>query len=107
VILGYQLDKEGRLSALVLGTHHLGNLVHAGSVTPKMSETERAELVQMLAAIRTHEPLVYIESDRTYWVKPKYACRVKYVHKEKGRLIDIEWDKMLGAIQVQRPSEAR
>jgi hypothetical protein len=101
VILGYQLDKESRLSALVLGTTHLGTLVHAGSVTPKMSETEKAELVQMLAAIRTHEPLVRIESDRTYWVKPKYTCRVKYAQKEKGQLTDIEWDKMLGTIQIK------
>ncbi|HEX2473356.1 MAG TPA: hypothetical protein VHK01_01340 [Lacipirellulaceae bacterium] len=101
VILGYQLDKEGRLSALVLGTTHLGTLVHAGSVTPKMSETEKRELLQMLAAIRTHEPLVSIESDRTIWVKPKYTCRVKYLHKEKGHLTDIEWDKMLGTIQVK------
>ena len=83
VILGYQLDKEDRLSALVLGTTHLGSLVHAGSVTPKMSETEKAELVQLLAAIRTHEPLVTIESDRTIWVKPKYTCRVKYVAQGK------------------------
>jgi hypothetical protein len=101
VILGYQLDKEGRLSALVLGTTHLGVLVHAGSVTPKMSETEKAELLQTLAAIRTHEPLVTIESDRTIWVKPKYTCRVRYLHKEKGRLTDIEWDKMLGTIQIK------
>jgi hypothetical protein len=101
VILGYQLDKDGRLSALVLGTTHLGILVHAGSVTPKMSETEKAELMQLLAAIRTHEPLVTIESDRTIWVKPKHTCRVKYAHKDKGRLTDIEWDKLLGTIQIK------
>jgi hypothetical protein len=101
VILGYQLDKEGRLSTLVLGTTHLGRLVHAGSVTPEMSESGKAELVRMLAAIRTHKPLVAIESERTYWVKPKYACRVRYAHKEKGHLTEMEWDKMLGVIQVK------
>jgi hypothetical protein len=101
VILGYQLDKEGRLSGLVLGTTHLGRLVHAGSVTPKMSESEKAELVRMLSAIRTYKPLVAIESDRTYWVRPKYACRVYYTHKEKGQLTEMEWDKMLGTIQAK------
>jgi hypothetical protein len=101
VILGYQLDKDGRLSTLVLGTTHLGRLVHAGSVTPQMSESEKAELVRMLAAIQTYKPLVAIESDRTYWVRPKYACRVRYAHKEKGQLIEMEWDKMLGAIQAK------
>jgi hypothetical protein len=55
----------------------------------------------MLSAIRTHKPLVAIESERTYWVKPKYACRVRYAHKEKGHLTEMEWDKMLGVIQVK------
>ena len=32
VIIGYQFDKDGRLSALVLGTAHLGKLVYAGNV---------------------------------------------------------------------------
>ena len=101
VILGYQLDKDERLSTLVLGTTHLGRLVHAGSVTPKMSEREKVELVRMLSAIRTHEPLVAVESDRTFWVKPIYACRVRYTHKEKGKLSEMEWDKILGALQVK------
>jgi hypothetical protein len=101
VILGYQLDKEGRLSTLVLGTTHLGNLVHAGSVTPKMPEHELAELVRTLADIQAPRPLITIESDRTIWVKPMYTCRVSFMQRQKGRLTEIEWDKLLGTINIQ------
>jgi hypothetical protein len=101
VILGYQVDKEGRLSALVLGTTHLGRLVHAGSVTPKMSEMELSELLQLLARNRAAEPIIMVESDRTFWVKPKFTCRVSYIQNKKGQLSDIEWVRMLGTIQVK------
>ena len=30
MILGYQLDRDGRLSTLLLGTAHRGQLVYAG-----------------------------------------------------------------------------
>jgi hypothetical protein len=101
VILGYQLDKDGRLSALVLGTTHLGRLVHAGSVAPKMSERELSELLQLLSSNRTSEPLIMVESDRTMWVKPKFTCRVSYTENKKGQLSEIEWVRMLGTIQVK------
>ena len=98
VILGYQLDKEGRLNDLILGTNYLARLVYAGRVNPEMSEDERTRLLKMLKAIRTHEPLIPIESDTTKWVKPKYACRVTYDTKERGRLQGIQWDRLLGQI---------
>ncbi len=98
VILGYQLDKEGRLNDVILGTNYLARLVYAGRVNPEMSEDERSRLLKMLKAIRTHEPLIPIESDTTKWVKPKYACRVTYDTKERGRLQGIQWDRLLGQI---------
>jgi ATP dependent DNA ligase-like protein len=98
VILGYQLDKEGRLNDLILGTNYLARLVYAGRVNPEMSEDERTRLLKLLKAIRTHEPLIPIESDTTKWVKPKYACRVTYDTKERGRLQGIQWDRLLGQI---------
>lgn len=100
VILGYQLDKDNRLSALVLGTTHLGRLVHAGTVDLKMSSGERSELLRMLSSIRTSKPLLPIESDRTFWVTPKYTCRVTYTQKDRGKLSEIEFDKLLGTIQM-------
>jgi hypothetical protein len=98
VILGYQLDKEGRLNDLILGTNYLARLVYAGRVNPEMSEDERSRLLKLLKPIRTHEPLIPIESDTTKWVKPKYACRVTYDTKERGRLQGIQWDRLLGQI---------
>jgi hypothetical protein len=98
VILGYQLDKEGRLNDLILGTNYLARLVYAGRVNPEMSEDERSRLLKLLKPIRTHEPLISIESDTTKWVKPKYACRVTYDTKERGRLQGIQWDRLLGQI---------
>jgi hypothetical protein len=100
VILGYQLDKDDRLSSLVLGTTHLGRLVHAGTVDLEMSSRERSELLRMLSSIRTSKPLLPIESDRTYWVKPQYTCRVTYTQKDRGKLSEIEFDKLLGTIQM-------
>jgi hypothetical protein len=67
-------------------------------VNPEMSEDERARLLKLLKAIRTHQPLIPIESDTTTWVKPKYACRVSYETKERGRLRGIQWERLLGEI---------
>jgi hypothetical protein len=102
VILGYQLDKDGRIVDLILGTNYLARLVYAGRVTPKMPEDERARLLKLLKPIRTHEPLIPIESDTTTWVKPKYACRVSFDTREKGRLQGIEWERLLGTIGPQQ-----
>jgi hypothetical protein len=102
VILGYQLDKDERITDLILGTNYLARLVYAGRVTPKMSEDERARLLKLLKPIRTREPLIPIESDTTTWVKPKYACRVSFDTREKGRLQGIEWERLLGTIGQQQ-----
>jgi hypothetical protein len=102
VILGYALDKESRITDLVLGTNYLARLVYAGRVSPKMPEEERTRLLKMLKAVRTRQPLIPIESDTTNWVKPQYACRVTYESREKGRLQGIEWDRLLGMIQSQK-----
>jgi hypothetical protein len=102
VILGYQLDKDGRITDLILGTNYLARLVYAGRVTPEMSEEERTRLLKLLKPIRTHEPLIPIESDTTMWVKPKYACRVSYDTRAKGRLQGIEWERLLGQIGQEK-----
>jgi ATP-dependent DNA ligase len=102
VILGYQLDKDERITDLILGTNYLARLVYAGRVTPKMPEDERARLLKLLKPIRTREPLIPIESDTTTWVKPKYACRVSFDTREKGRLQGIEWERLLGTIGQQQ-----
>jgi hypothetical protein len=98
VILGYQLDKEGRITDLVLGTNYLARLAYAGRVTPRMLEDERARLLKLLKPIRTRTPILPIQSDTTTWVKPMYACRVTYEGREKGKLHGIEWDRLLGVI---------
>jgi hypothetical protein len=102
VILGYQIDKEGRITDLILGTNYLARLVYAGRVTPKVPDDERARLLKLLKPIRTREPLLPIESDTTTWVKPKYACRVSFDTREKGRLQGIEWERLLGTIGPQQ-----
>jgi hypothetical protein len=102
VILGYQLDKEGRIADLVLGTNYLARLVYAGRVSPKMPEEERTRLLKILKSVRSREPLIPIESDTTNWVKGQYACRVTYESREKGRLHGIEWDRLLGMIGQQK-----
>jgi hypothetical protein len=102
VILGYQTDRDGKLDSLVLGTNYLGRLVFAGRVRPEMSAGEMADLLVLLSRIRTHQPLISIESDSAIWVKPKYACRVSYVDRQKGRLNQIKWDRLLGTIGAKK-----
>ena len=68
MILGYQLDKDKRLSALVLGTAHLGRLVYAGNVAPKFADDAEAnELMGMLTAVRTSQRLLPVEVEAN-WV---------------------------------------
>lgn len=99
VILGYLLDRDGRLSTLLLGAADGGQLIYAGNVTPKLSDDELRSLGQMLQAIQINKPFIKIDAEAT-WVKPAYTCRVNFTERTKaGRLRDIEWNKMLGRIQ--------
>ncbi|HVT30912.1 MAG TPA: hypothetical protein VHE81_23100 [Lacipirellulaceae bacterium] len=99
VILGYQLDRDGRVASLLLGTAHRGDLVFAGYVTPKLTDSESKQLAGMLTAIQTQRPLIPLQ-ESTNWVQAKYTCRVHYGKRSKdGRLHEIEWDKMLGSIE--------
>jgi hypothetical protein len=103
VILGYQLDREARLEALVLGTSLRGKLIYAGNVALTMPDDERAMLLQKLNALRTHDPFIRIEAEAK-WVRPRLACRVTYVERQRsGRLVDVQWDRLLGEL----PSGAR
>jgi ATP-dependent DNA ligase len=102
VILGYRVDKEGRLSTLVLGTAHLGRLVYAGHVTPRFDDdADASELLAMLSAVRSHNRYVAVEAVAT-WVKPKYACRVTFAQRRtNGILTEIKWDAFLGTLRTQ------
>jgi hypothetical protein len=101
VIIGYNLDRDGRLDSLELGTNYLSRLVYAGRVKPEMSSSELADLLELITRFRTHQALITVESDSAKWVKAKYACRVKFTHRKKGRLYGIKWDRMLGRIGAQ------
>jgi len=100
VILGYRVGNDGRLTQLILGTAQLGRLVYAGNVTPEFGDKEAGDLLQLLAAARSHQPFIPIGAD-AIWVKPAYTCRVTYVEQEPtGRLISIKWDTLLGTIRL-------
>ena len=101
VILGYQTDKDGRLDSVVLGTNYLGKLVFAGRVRPEMPGPELNKLFKSLERAKTHQPLIAIQSDSAIWVKPQFTCRVTYTEREKGRLNEIEWDRLLGGIKTK------
>lgn len=101
VILGYQVDREGRLSSLVLGTAYRGELVPAGRVVPELPEDERAQLLARLVANKTLQSFIRVEADAT-WVRPTIACRVNYVEQLKdGQLRDVEWVKLLGTVNTK------
>lgn len=98
VILGFRIDRDGRLASLVLGTVDAGKLVYAGNVTPKLPEGEMKQLTESLKSIVSQRALIHVDYEAT-WVQPKLTCRVGYGERAKnGRLRDIEWGKMLGSI---------
>jgi hypothetical protein len=99
VILGYVLDRDGRVAMLVLGTASSGQLVYAGNVAPKLADDEMKGLAESLKSIESGRPIIRIEYEAT-WVQPKYTCRVSFGQRTKsGRLHDIEWSKLLGSIE--------
>jgi hypothetical protein len=100
VILGYQVDRDGRLNSLILGTANRAKLIYAGRVTPEMSNDELSALLQDLMSIRVHQPFVAIEAD-AIWVKPKYTCRITYGERLKnGKLRETKWHGMLGQVRL-------
>jgi hypothetical protein len=99
VILGYELDRDGRLDRLVLATSHNKKLVFAGKVNPTIDEVKRKELLQELSRIQVREPFIVMQADSAKWVKAKYACRVTFTERMRGgQLRDVQWETMLGTI---------
>jgi ATP dependent DNA ligase C terminal region len=99
VILGYLLDRDGRIVTLLLGIADRGKLIYAGNVAPKLADHEMKSLVESLKSIETKRPIIQIGSEAT-WVRPKYTCRISFGERTKGgRLRDIEWNKLLGSIE--------
>jgi hypothetical protein len=105
VILGYSVDRDGRLDSLILGAVHRKALIYAGRVSPEMSEAERSALLAELISTKTLKPFIAVEAEGT-WVKPKFTCRVTYGEKLKsGQLRDVKWDTLLGAVNTNTKSE--
>lgn len=99
VILGFQVDRDGKLSTLLLGAAHRSQLVFAGRVSPKLPDGELSDLLHELKAITTKQPFVTIAAEDATWVKPQLTCRVSFAEQQKdGRLRDPQWDKMLSSM---------
>ena len=102
VVLGYQLDRDGRLTSLLLGAVNGKKLVFAGRVTPKLPEAEISELVAALKTIVVKQPFISIAADDAIWVRPKFTCRVTYSEKLKnGHLRDMQWDTILQTMSTK------
>lgn len=102
VILGFQIDRDGQLSTLILGAAHRSQLVFAGRVSPKLPDEELNELLHELKAIATKQPFITIAAEDVIWVKPKFTCRVSSAEQQKdGRLRDPQWDTMLGSMNAR------
>jgi hypothetical protein len=99
VILGYKLDRDGRLASLLLGTAHRTRLVFAARIEPKLPAEEMDALVTQLKAIPAKRPLITMKFDGAIWVQPKLMCRVSCAEQLKdGRLREPKIDKMLGSM---------
>ena len=101
VILGYQLDRDGRLSSLLLGTAYRTKLAYAGRVSPEMGEGERSDLLSHLAAIRIQQPFISIPAENVVWVQPKFTCRVSCTEQRRdGTMSETKWDTLLGTMDA-------
>ena len=106
VVLGYKVDREGRLTTLLLGTAYRSQLVFAGRVTPKMTDGELTELLAALKLLATKKPFISIAAEDTLWVQPRVACRVTYAEQlRNGFLRNAEWDTLLGAMRTPGPKK--
>jgi hypothetical protein len=102
VVVGYEVDRSGRLEKLVLATSFNKKLVFAGKVDPQMSEEARLKLLQELGTIQVRQPFIPIANDTAKWVQAKFACRVSYSERMRGgQLRDVQWETMLGTIRGQ------
>lgn len=103
IILGYQLDRDGKISSLVLGTAYHSQLVLAGTVTPKLSDDDAKELLTSLEAIKADHPFITVNTVSAFWVNPKFTCRVMSTEQQKdGKLKDPEWDQLLGTMELHK-----
>jgi hypothetical protein len=101
VIIGYRLDTEDRLQSLILATALRDKLVYACSIMPDLSPSEIADLMARLEAIPSHQPYLIVQVN-AHWVEPRYTCRVTFEEQDKtGRLIQPQWDEMLGKLGLQ------
>jgi hypothetical protein len=102
LILGYQVDRDGRLDSLLLGAVHKKKLTYVGRVSPEMAEEARSALLAELVAIKTLKPFITLEAEGT-WVKPKFTCRVSYGEKMRdGQLREVKWDALLGSVNMNK-----
>jgi len=102
VILGYRVDARGRLSSVILGTAYRRELVFAGVVTPKLSDSGESELLATFEANQSDQPFLPIQAT-AIWLKPNFTCRVTYAKRsESGRLLDPQWEKLMGGVRLER-----
>jgi hypothetical protein len=98
VILGYQVDRDGRLASLLLGAAHREKLMFIGRVTPVLPDDELHDLLTSLEAVKAARPFIPMEAD-AIWVQPKYTCRISFGERLKGgRLRDLQWERRLGTL---------
>jgi ATP dependent DNA ligase C terminal region len=99
VILGYETNRDGQLTTLVVGSAHRGKLVFAGKVHPELDEAELSDLLANLESIKSNTPFLPMQSDSAVWVQPKYTCRVSYSEKARGgQLREMKWDRLGGTM---------
>ncbi|MCC7476459.1 MAG: hypothetical protein IT425_13795 [Pirellulales bacterium] len=102
VVLGFQLDRDGQLGDLLLGTAQRSALVYAGRVTPALSPEEKAEMLAALKALVIKQPFVPVGGESGIWVKPAITCRVTFDEQSSnGRLRGLKWEELLGTLRVE------
>ncbi|TWT94091.1 hypothetical protein Pla108_38030 [Botrimarina colliarenosi] len=100
LIIGYQIDRDGRIDNFLLATDVGGKLSYVGKVAPRLDIDEERELFKKFEKNTSTRPFVKT-TDSGVWLRPRFTCRVTYTEWPKGRRPkNVEWDQLLDEVKL-------
>lgn len=100
LVIGYQVDKDDKLTKLLLAADSRGKLKYIGAVRPKLDADETEALMEKFAKARSTRPFIRTTDDGV-WLRPKFTCRVTYTEWAEGsKPRELKWDTLLDEVKL-------
>lgn len=100
LVIGYQVDKDGKLQQLLLAADNGGRLKYVGAVRPKLEPEEAAKLLERFAASVASRPLVKTNQSGV-WLRPRFMVRATYTEWPEGRRPrDLSFDQLMDEVSL-------